>query len=47
MSDAQKLKDCISELSKTRKELDDKLNKAEEQNRQNRQELEAQSNRQS
>jgi len=47
MSDSQKLKDCITELSKARKEADDKLNKAVENVQQNRQELEAQSNRQS
>ena len=46
MSDAQKLKDCIAEYRKANKDLDDKLNKAAENNRQNRQAIEGQSNRQ-
>jgi len=45
MSDAQKLKDCIAEYNKAKKEIDDKLNKAEENTRQRRQEQEAQSSR--
>ena len=47
MSDAQKLKDCVGEYKKTSKDLDDKLNKVENDNRQVRQEAEAQQSRQS
>lgn len=47
MSDAQKLKDCLLEYRKANKELDDKLNEIEADNRQARQEKEAQSSRQS
>lgn len=46
MSDAQKLKDSIAEYKKAKEALDDKLNKAEESSRQNRQEAEGQSSRQ-
>ena len=38
MSDAQKLKDCITDYRKANKDLDDKLSKIEEENRQIRQE---------
>ena len=37
MSDAQKLKNAIKEYDKANKELDEKLNKAEENTRQSRQ----------
>jgi len=46
MSDQQKLKDCVSEYQKAVKNLDDKVNKAEDSHRQSQRELEAQSNRQ-
>ena len=46
MSDAQKLKDCIAEYRKSNKNLDDKLNEIEENNRQSRREAEEQSRRQ-
>lgn len=46
MSDAQKLKDCITEYRKANQDLDEKLNKVEADNRQSRQEAEAQSNHQ-
>ena len=46
MSDEQKLRDCIAERKKANKELDDKLNKAEENNRIRRQEAAEKSNRQ-
>lgn len=45
MSDAQKLKDCITEYRKANKRLDDKLNEIEADNRQRRQAQEAESNR--
>ena len=45
MSDAQKLKDCIAEYRKANKHLDDELNKAENQVRQNRQAQKGQSSR--
>ncbi|KKM71580.1 hypothetical protein LCGC14_1429110 [marine sediment metagenome] len=44
MSDSQKLKDAINEYRKENKDLDDKLNKAEQNNRQNRIEQKEQSN---
>lgn len=47
MSDAQKLKDTVKLFRKASKDLDDKLNKAEESNRLHRQEQEEQSSRQS
>lgn len=46
MSDAQKLKDCIMEYRKANKDLDDKLNTAEENIRQRQREQEEQSSRQ-
>ena len=46
MSDTQRLKDSIAELHKANKNLDDKLNKAENEHRQHRQEQEVQSSRQ-
>lgn len=45
MSDAEKLKDAITELCKAKKETDDKLSKVVEESRQVRQEATAQSNR--
>lgn len=42
MSEAQKLKDCISEYRKANKALDDKLKEAEQTVRQNRTEQEGQ-----
>ena len=39
MSNAQKLKDCIEEYRKADKVLDDKLNKAEQEIQQSRQEV--------
>ncbi len=45
MSDSQKLKDAIAEYRKENKYLDDKLNKAEQNNRQNRIEQKEQSSR--
>lgn len=47
MSDEQKLKDSIAEYNKASKNLDDKLNKAEESVRQRRQEQAEQSTHQS
>jgi len=41
MSDAQKLKDCISEYRKAHKALDDRLKQAEMEIRQARQEQKA------
>lgn len=46
MSDAQKLKECIAEYRKANKDLDDKLNTAEESIRQRQIEQEGQSSRQ-
>jgi len=46
MSDAQKLKDCITEYHKAHKVLDDKLNRIEADNRQRRQDKEAESSHQ-
>jgi len=46
MSDAQKLKDCITEYRKANAELDKRLRKAEQDNRQARQEQEAELSRQ-
>lgn len=37
MSDSKKLKDCIAEYRKANKDLDDKLNKAEVEVQQSRQ----------
>lgn len=47
MSDAQKLKDCVVEFGKAKKNLDDKLNKAEERRRERQREQAAQSSHQS
>ncbi len=46
MTDGQKLKDAITEFRKTDKILDENLKKAEEYNRQARQDVREQSNRQ-
>lgn len=46
MSDAQKLKDTVKLFREANKDLDDKLNKAEENTRQHRQEQEEQLSRQ-
>ena len=46
MSNAQKLKEANIEYRKANKDLDDKLNKAEENNRLNRQALAEKSSRQ-
>ncbi|KKM01976.1 hypothetical protein LCGC14_1789070 [marine sediment metagenome] len=46
MSDGQKLKDCVAKRKEANKALDDKLNKAEENNRTRRREAAEKSNRQ-
>jgi len=42
MSDAQKLKDCITEYRKANKAIDDRLNKIEAERRRVRREVEEQ-----
>jgi len=46
MSDVQKLKDAVEEYRKAKKNLDDKLNKIAENNRQSRQAQEESQTRQ-